>query len=82
MAGKQEVRKATEKPQVSVEEAFRQLEQIIADMEAPDVTLESSMQLYRTGVDLLNQCKMKLDGIEAEMIILTEEGEMPDEKYE
>lgn len=82
MAGKQEISKTEKKPQVSVEEAFQQLEQIIADMEAPDVTLESSMQLYRTGVELLNQCKMKLDGIEAEMITLTEEGEIPDEEYE
>lgn len=82
MAGKQEITKTAEKPQVSVEEAFRQLEQIIADMESSDVTLESSMQLYRTGVELLNQCRMKLDGIEAEMITLTEEGEIPDEEYE
>lgn len=67
-----------EPEELTVEEAFAQLSHIVEEMEAPEVTLEASMQLYRQGTALLNQCKSVLDRIETEMITLTEEGEVPD----
>lgn len=82
MAGKQKTDTSQKETKLTVEESFRELEQIAEKLEAPDITLEDSMQLYRTGVGLLKQCKIRLDEIETEMITLTEEGEMPDEKYE
>lgn len=68
--------------QVSVEEAFAQLSDIVEKMDEPEVTLEESMQLYRRGIELLNQCGDTLDRIEKEMITLTEEGEIPDGENE
>lgn len=62
---------------ITVEEAFAQLSDIVEQMDAPEVTLEASMELYRKGVGLLAQCGETLDRIEKEMITLTEEGEMP-----
>ena len=75
MAGKKK-----EEPQqpITIEEAFAELTEIVERMEAPDVTLEETMQLYRKGTTLLAQCTEKLDAVEKEMIILTEEGELPD----
>lgn len=64
--------------QVTVEEAFAQLSDIVEQMETPEVTLEDSMQLYRKGIALLAQCGDTLDRMEQEMITLTEEGEIPD----
>lgn len=64
--------------QVTVEEAFAQLSDIVEQMETPEVTLEDSMQLYRQGIALLSQCGDTLDRMEQEMITLTEEGEIPD----
>lgn len=66
----------------TVEEAFSQLSEIVEKMDAPDVTLEESIQLYRKGVGLLTRCGDTLDRIEQEMIILTEEGGMPDGEAE
>lgn len=63
---------------VTVEEAFAQLSDIVEQMEAPEVTLEASMQLYRKGIALLSQCGDTLDRMEQEMITLTEKGEIPD----
>lgn len=82
MAGKQKTDTPQKETKLTVEESFRELEQIAEKLEASDITLEDSMRLYRTGVGLLQQCKIRLDEIETEMITLTEEGEMPDEKYE
>lgn len=77
--GKCEQNKTEEEIQktCSIEEAFEQLSDIVAQMDEPGVTLEESMHLYRRGVELLNQCGDTLDRIEKEMITLTEEGEMP-----
>lgn len=61
----------------TVEEAFEQLTEIVEQMENPEVTLEESMDYYRKGMLILNQCKDRLDQIEKEMITLTEEGAMP-----
>lgn len=63
---------------VTVEEAFAQLSDIVEQMDAPEATLEDSMQLYRKGIALLSQCGDTLDRMEQEMITLTEEGGMPD----
>ena len=46
------------------------------------MTLEASMQMYREGIELLNQCGETLDQIEKELIILTEEGEISDGENE
>lgn len=74
----QEATEIQETSKVTVEEAFVQLTEIVEQMENPKVTLEESMDYYRKGMDLLNQCKDTLDQIEKEMITLTEEGEVPD----
>ena len=57
---------------VTVDEAFVQLSEIVEQMENPKVTLEESMEYYRKGMVLLNQCKNTLDCIEKEMIIIGE----------
>jgi exodeoxyribonuclease VII small subunit len=49
---------------------------IVEQLEAPEITLEESMKLYRQGVELLTECGKSLDRIEKEMIVLTEEGEI------
>ena len=74
----QEATEIQETSKVTEEEAFVQLTEIVGQMENPKVTLEESMDYYRKGMALLNQCKDTLDQIEKEMITLTEEGEVPD----
>lgn len=64
---------------MTVEEAFEQLSEIVNQMSSSEVGLEESLQLYKQGVQLLDRCGKHLDRIEKEMITLTEEGNVPDE---
>lgn len=61
---------------LNIEEAFSKITSIVEQLEAPEITLEESMKLYRQGVELLTECGKSLDRIEKEMIFLTEEGEI------
>lgn len=55
-----------------LEEAFRQLEGIIEQLESEEVPLKDSIELYGKGAKLIAQCKEELSGIEKEMIIIGE----------
>lgn len=58
-----------------LEEAFDELNQIIEDLEKPDVSLENSFSLYQKGMKLLKACNDSIDKVEKELIILSESGE-------
>lgn len=59
----------------SLETVFEQLDEIIGQLEAEDVSLEDSFGLYHKGMDLLKECNDKIDTIEKKMMILDENGE-------
>ena len=59
----------------SLETVFEQLDEIVEQLEAEDVSLEDSFGLYHKGMDLLKVCNEKIDTIEKKMIILDENGE-------
>lgn len=63
---------------ISVEEAFEQLNTIVNKMESEEITLKESLSLYSEGVALLKSCKQVLDDVEKEMIILNDKGETKD----
>ena len=65
---------------VSIEEAFEEINRIIKEMEEKELPLAESMDLYKKGVLLLNQCKQTLDETEKELIILR--GEDPGSQEE
>lgn len=59
----------------SLETVFEQLDEIVEQLEAEDVSLEDSFGLYRKGMDLLKVCNEKIDTIEKKMMMLDENGE-------
>ena len=59
----------------SLETVFEQLDEIVEQLEAEDVSLEDSFGLYHKGMDLLKVCNEKIDTIEKKMMILDENGE-------
>ncbi len=59
----------------SLETVFGQLDEIVESLEAEDVSLEQSFELYHKGMDLLKVCNEKIDTIEKKMMILDENGE-------
>lgn len=54
----------------SIEQAFGELDQIIAKLEASDTTLEESFACYEAGMKLVKACGDKIDKVEKQMIIL------------
>ncbi|MEE1228743.1 MAG: exodeoxyribonuclease VII small subunit [Lachnospiraceae bacterium] len=61
----------------SIENAFQELDQIMQQLEGDQISLSESMDLYKKGVKLLDQCNQTLDKTEKEIIIL-QEGEKDD----
>ena len=59
----------------SLETVFEQLDEIVGQLEAENVSLEDSFALYHKGMDLLKVCNEKIDTIEKKMMILDENGE-------
>lgn len=58
-----------------LEEAFEKLDQIIDELEKPDISLENSFALYQEGMKLLKACNDSIDKVEKELIILSGNGE-------
>lgn len=59
----------------SLEEVFGQLDEIVRKLSEEEVSLETSFQLYHSGMDLLKTCNDKIDAVEKKMLILDENGE-------
>lgn len=55
-----------------IEDAFKELVEIIAQMEDPELPLSDSMDLYKKGMKLLDRCSKNLDKTEKEIQILQE----------
>lgn len=62
----------------TLEASFEELEQIIGQLENPEVSLDDSFKLYNTGMKLLKSCNDSIDKVEKKILVLSEEGE-PDE---
>ena len=60
------------KTKFSIEGAFEQLEDIIEQLSSEEISLSDSMDLYKTGVKILDKCSQTLDKTQKEIIILQE----------
>ncbi|WP_207717375.1 exodeoxyribonuclease VII small subunit [Anaerosporobacter faecicola] len=59
----------------TIESTFDELEQIIEQLENPEVGLEESFKLYQSGMKLVKSCNDSIDKVEKKILILNEEGE-------
>jgi exodeoxyribonuclease VII small subunit len=53
------------------EQAMKQLEQIVQDLESGDIPLEKAIQKFEEGIELSKFCAEKLDESEKRITILT-----------
>ncbi len=58
----------------SLEEAFAQLEEVIAHLETEEITLEESFQEYNRGMQLLRNCNQAIDQVEKKVLQINENG--------
>ena len=63
---------------LSFEEAFAELEEVVQQLEAGDLTLDQSMALFERGVALATRCNAQLDAAELRVRqLVPAEGEDP-----
>lgn len=70
--------KKQEMDELTLEESFEKLEEILEALESREITLEESFQTYAKGMELLKQCNEKIDTVEKKMQLINEEGELSD----
>lgn len=65
------------------ETSMAELEQIVEKLEAGEVTLDESLELFEKGVKLVKSCRNKLDEAEKKVKILTadSDGDMVEKDF-
>ena len=69
MAGKSE-----KNENLTLEQKFDKIEEILELLERPDITLEKSFQLYTEGVGLVKNCNDDIVGVEEKVKLLSDDG--------
>ena len=64
---------------LSFEDAFGQLEEVVQRLEGGDLPLQEALALYERGVSLANHCQALLDQAELRVTQLLGEGEHAEE---
>ncbi|MBR2571887.1 MAG: exodeoxyribonuclease VII small subunit [Clostridia bacterium] len=59
----------------SFEEGLGQLEELVAELEKGDITLDRAFQVHEKGVELVKELSRMLDAGEKRLAELTEQGE-------
>ena len=62
--------------ELTLEECFSGLEEIIEKMQDTEVSLEDSFALYEQGMKMLKNCNQKIDAVEKKMLKMNEQGEL------
>ena len=60
---------------MSFEDAMRELEKVVSDLERGDVPLEQSIALYERGAQLKQLCQTKLKEAEEKVALITQDGD-------
>lgn len=72
--GKKEEMKQEKEQELSLEETFAQIEEVIAHLETEEITLEQSFQEYNRGMQLLKHCNETIDQVEKKVLQINEDG--------
>ena len=68
---------------LSFEDAMKELEEVVSELESGDLTLDKSIEKFKKGVELSNYCNKLLEDAEKTVSILVEQsdGKMQEEKF-
>ena len=61
---------------VSLEEHFAHIEEIIEQMETGDTTLDKSFELYKNGLEEIKAANAMLENMEKAMLVMNEDGSL------
>lgn len=73
MAKKKEENQSEEQA-LSLEDAFAQIDEVIARLETEEITLEESFSAYNQGMALLAKCNETIDRVEKKVLKVNEDG--------
>ena len=60
--------------EMTLEQAFEQLDKITEKMEEGSLSLEETFALYKEGLSLVELCSSKIEKVESDIRILNEKG--------
>jgi exodeoxyribonuclease VII small subunit len=63
-----------EEKELTLEEAFAEIERVIEQLETEEITLEDSFREYSRGMELLKYCNQSIDRVEKKVLMINEEG--------
>ena len=66
------------KEEMSLEDSFIKLDEIIQLLEQPDLSLEQSFEAFKSGMDLIKNCNTSIDMVEKKVQVITKEGNLDD----
>ena len=71
------------KNDLTYEEAVKELEEILEDLEQDNISLNESLEKFKRGVELYNHCNEILNHVEGEIKILfkDEDGNLDEEDF-
>lgn len=64
--------------ELSIEDAFAQIRDLLAEMDQEDVTLEKSFENYEKGMKLIRYCNDKIDRVEKKVQKMNADGSLQD----
>lgn len=64
--------KKAELEELSLEDSFKKIEDLMSDMSDGEMSLEESFEKYKEGMELLKHCSDKIDNVEKQIKILSE----------
>ena len=65
--------KTQEEKQLSIEDAFAKVQELLSEMSKEDVTLEQAFSDYEEGMKLIRYCNGKIDSVEQKVQKLNQE---------
>ncbi|SDB43621.1 MULTISPECIES: exodeoxyribonuclease VII small subunit [unclassified Butyrivibrio] len=70
--------KKNEEKEITIEEAFAEVDERIKALEKSDVTLEESFKFFKEGMDLLKYCNDSIDKVEKKVQKVMADGSTED----
>ena len=67
---------SAEKKELTLEESFQRLDELIAKLEDREIPLEESFAVYKEGMELLKSSREKIDTVEKKMLQISDDGEL------
>lgn len=62
--------KKENKKELNIEESFKSLDKIIEQMDDDKCSIEKGLELYETGVKMVNELSKKIDKIDKDLKVL------------